>query len=351
MVFFASACENDGYIDPITVVDPGPDETAPDVVISNPNLAKIIIPFTETSTDIDFQFEVSDDIEVASIEVDLNGNELASMSDFLDYRRVVRSMPYADLPVGNHTITVTATDLSGKSTTKSFSFEISNIYEALYEGEIFYMPFEAGSYVDLISKTNATPVGTPGFADGKMGKAYSGTDGEYLTFPTTGLLNNEFSASFWYNLNAAPDRSGILTIGPPDPNLPATPNNRKNGFRLFREGSATNQTIKLNVGNGTADSWFDGGAAASINPNTTDWVHIAFSISDTNVVVYKNGEIVSQGAFTGVDWAGCDILSIASGAPRFTEWNHLSDHSLIDELRIFDKAITQEEVKAMMNAQ
>jgi hypothetical protein len=131
--------------------------------------------------------------------------------------------------------------------------------------------------------------------------------------------------------------------------LPATPNNRKNGFRFFREGSPTNQTFKLNVGNGTADSWFDGGAAASINPTNTDWVHLAFTISDSNVVVYINGVVVSQGAFTGVDWTGCDVLSIASGAPRFMEWGHLSDLSHYDELRLFNKALTQEEVQAIMN--
>ncbi|HKZ37938.1 MAG TPA: hypothetical protein VJ184_09820, partial [Chryseolinea sp.] len=65
-------------------------------------------------------------------------------------------------------------------------------------------------------------------------------------------------------------------------------------------------------------------------------------------VVYINGEIVSQGSFNGVDWAGCDVLSIASGAPRFMEWNHLSDLSLYDELRLFNRALTQEEVKATM---
>lgn len=347
-VVFAVGCDNDGYIDPISAVSPGSDETAPEVVISTPNLSKIIIPFTQTATDMDFQFEVKDDIEISTVTVTLNGATLPTDNTFPDYRRYVKTLPYQDLPVGHHTIEVSATDISGKSTSKSFSFEISNIYEAIYDGEIFYMPFEAGSYVDLLSKTNATVVGTPGFADGKLGKAYAGTANEYLTFPTTGIVNNEFSAVFWYDLNASPDRAGILTIGPPDPNLPATPNNRNNGFRFFREAGNGGQTFKLNVGNGTADSWFDGGAAATLIPATADWAHMAFTISDTNVVVYINGEIVSQGSFTGVDWTGCDVLSIASGAPRFMEWGHLSDQSLLDELRLFDKALTQEEVKATM---
>jgi len=148
-------------------------------------------------------------------------------------------------------------------------------------------------------------------------------------------------------------RAGILVIGPPDTGKADNlQNKRTNGFRLFREGSATNQTFKLNVGNGTADSWFDGGATASVNPATaTDWMHIAFTISPTECVVYINGNVVKQGAFTGVNWTGCDILSIASGAPRFTEWNHLSDLSSMDELRLFNKALSQVEIKAIMDAE
>ena len=104
------------------------------------------------------------------------------------------------------------------------------------------------------------------------------------------------------------------------------------------------------LGNGTADSWFDGGATASIPSDTTNWVHLAFTISGSECVVYIDGEVVSQGSFDGVDWTGCDLLSIGSGAPRFTQWNHLSDQSFIDELRLFNKALTQEEVQGIRDS-
>jgi hypothetical protein len=347
-IFFAVACDNDGYIDDIKSVDPGDDATAPVVTIGNPNIDKIVIPFPLESTDINFQFEVIDDIEISEIVLLLDGTEIASYDNFLDFRRFVNSLPYEDLAVGDHTVQVTATDLSGKSTSASHDFEVG-YYDAKYDGEIFYMPFEAGSFAEHISRTFPTVEGTPGFSAGKIGQAYAGSTDEFLTFPTTSLTNNEFSATLWYQLNSTPDRSGILTIGPPDPNLPATPNNRMNGFRLFREATGNGQTFKLNVGNGTADNWFDGGAAASVNPNTTDWIHLAFTISDTKCVVYVNGQVASQGAFAGVDWTDCDILSIASGEPRFMEWGHLSDRSLYDELRIFNKELSQEEVQAVMN--
>ncbi len=223
-------------------------------------------------------------------------------------------------------------------------------YTAKYAGEIFYMPFE-GNYKELISKSDATKVGSPAFADGKLGKAYAGAADSYLTFPTTNLKNSTFSAVFWMKINATPDRAGILVMGPPDAAAPTAMNNRTSGFRFFRENAGGKQRFKLNAGNGTADSWFDGGAAADVDPTTGTWNHFAYTISGTECVVYINGEIAKQGTFGGIDWTGCDILSIMSGAPRFTGWNHFSDLSLMDELRIFNKALTQAEIKTIMNAE
>jgi hypothetical protein len=223
-------------------------------------------------------------------------------------------------------------------------------YTPKYSGEVFYMPFE-GNYKELISKSDATKVGTPTFADGKLGKAYAGAADSYLTFLTTGLKSSTFSAVFWMKVNPVPDRAGILVMGPPDAAAPTAMNNRTSGFRFFRENAGGKQRFKLNAGNGTADSWFDGGAAADVDPTTGTWNHFAYTISATECVVYINGEIAKQGTFTGIDWTGCDILSIMSGAPRFTGWNHFSDLSLMDELRIFNKALTQAEVKTIMNAE
>lgn len=346
-VVVAGAC-NQG-IDPISHVEPGPDELDPSVTISYPGDGSQVRS-TQDVMPLDIQFEVSDDIEIKTITVSLDGTQIASFDDFIDYRRAVKSYTYQDLTNGEHSLTITATDLSGKNTSESVEFEKVPPYVLKYDGEIFYMPFD-GDYIEQVSIKNATRVGTPAFTTENVagGKSYAGATGAYLTFPTAGLLSNSFSAAFWYKLNATPDRSGILTIGPPDTANPSLPNNRTTGFRFFREAGNGGQTFKLNVGNGAADSWFDGGATAMIPASTTDWVHLAFTISPTQCVVYINGEVVKQDAFTGISWTGCDVLSIESGAPRFMEWGHLSDISYMDELRLFNKALTKAEVQAVMN--
>lgn len=338
-------------IDPITAVDPGPDQGAPVVSIKFP-VEGTKLQVLEAVTAIDIRFEVSDDIEIKSISVQLDGAEIASYasSDFKDYRRFVDEFRYDNITNGTHTLMITGTDLGGKTTTASVNFEKEPPYVPKYAGEILYMPFD-GDYIDLVSITRPTVVGTPGYAgESVVGlDAYAGATDSYLTFPTAGLLGDEFSAVFWMKVNGTPDRAGILVIGPPDAANPSAPNNRTSGFRFFRENAGGNQRFKLNVGRGSADSWFDGGAAADVAPNTGDWVHFAITIGTDRAAVFINGQPVSQNTLDGgVSWAGCDVLSIMSGAPRFTGWDHKSDRSAMDELRLFDRALSQSDIQNIM---
>ncbi len=343
-IAFAAAC-NEG-IDPITSVSPGVDETAPTVAINYPTQGDLIkiAEGAEFAIDLD----AADDIELESVSIIMDGTEVANITNFMDYRRYAPIGGYtlADIQNGTHTLKLTATDLTGKSTsTPEITFDILKMgsFVATY-GEIFYMSFD-NHLMELATLSDATMVGTSGYGTGKIGGAYAGATDAYLTFPTDGLINSEFSATFWYNVNASPDRSGILTISPPGINT------RTSGFRLFREGSTTDQIIKLNVGDNSIDAWFDGGAAATIQPDNADWVHIAFTISTTHVALYIDGVLVSEGDFGPIGWTDCDMLSIGSGEPRFVEWGHKSDLSLYDELRIFDKALTQQEIQTIINAE
>ncbi|WP_186756459.1 LamG domain-containing protein [Echinicola salinicaeni] len=342
------ACK-DGYIDDINQVPAGPDEASPSVLINFPEEGPLTwVPQEVMSINIDF--EVTDDVEIQDISVTLDGENIGNYSDFKDYRRTAVKLPYDNITNGEHTLIVTANDLSGKTTTSTVVFTKPEFYVPQYEGEIFYMPFD-DEYLELVSVSDATMVGDPGFAgeSASGSNAYAGATDSYLTFPTTDLTNDEFSASLWYKVDAAPDRAGILVMGPPDTANPDSQNNRTAGFRLFREAAGSNQRIKLNVGNGAGDNWFDGGSAADINPNNNEWVHIAFTISGTECAVYINGTVVRQGTYPGISWEGCDILSIGSGAPRFTGWGHLSDNSYIDELRIFNRALSQSEIQTIMD--
>ncbi len=322
-------------------------ELDPSIVnILSPEEGSAIKVFEEV-TSVDIEIEVNDDNVVDEISIVLDGTEIATLNNFSNPRHVSETYTYDGLVNGSHKLTVTSTDINGKSTSAEVNFSKDPPYTPTYDGEILYMPFD-GDYRDLVRGNLADQVGSPGFAGSGLAgtNAYKGAADSYLTKPTEGLLNSEFSATFWINTIATPDRAGILTISPEDAVNPGNPNNRSSGFRLFREAVDGNQVLKLNIGSG-GDNWFDGGAAAALPLG--EWAHVTISISASEATVFINGQIVSQGGFPGLDWTGCDLLSIGSGAPRFVEWGHLAEESPIDELRIFNKALTQADIQDMIN--
>lgn len=343
MLLSLTACA-DGYIDDITPVAPGADSSAPQIQITSPS-GNLTIPFTDTKTNIKLEYKVSDDIELSSVEILLDGVKLNTYGTFKDYRLFIDSYAYNNLGLGDHTFTVNAKDLSGKTSNKSVTFNIDNKYTPLF-GEKIYIPFFGGNtFTDIVAGKVPTVTGTPStVAGGYSGATFQGASGSYISLPLAGLYSaNGISFTFWYKVNASPDRSGIITINDDADN---TNDNRTKGLRLFREGSASAQRIKLNVGTGSGESWNDG---AEITVANNAWVHVAVTVSPTESKIYFNGVMQRTSTYTSsFDFSTSSTLVIGSGAPSFTYWGHNSDSSLIDEFRVYDKALSEAEVKNTM---
>ncbi|CAH8283586.1 concanavalin A-like lectin/glucanase superfamily protein [Mariniflexile fucanivorans] len=340
-LFFALSSCNEG-IDPITAVDPGPDAGAPVVNIIKPlNGFEIQVP--EPITSVSIQINAQDDIELSLITIKLDGAEIASYSDFLDYRIVNQEMVYDNVTTGDHILTVEATDIVGNITISTVNFSKVPPYTPLFNGETFYMNFD-GSYTNLLTLTDATEVGSPGFSSiPKVGSgAYKGAANSYLTYPAAGLAQGkEFSATFWLKIDASDTRAGIINMAPA---LPAGPSDKPSGFGLIREGSATSQKFVLLVGNGTNATWVNPGAPATIDPTLEEWVHFGISISESKASLYMNGELAGESTFTGMNWEGVGNLAIMSGEPNFSGWNHKTEKGLMDELRLFNVALTKQDI-------
>ncbi|CAZ97953.1 LamG-like jellyroll fold domain-containing protein [Zobellia galactanivorans] len=337
----------DQGIDALTEVDPGADASAPTITITSPAEGAAVKVNEELAT-ITVRFQAEDDIELGSVEVLLDGTRIGNYNTFKDYRKlIVDDLVYDQLEDGAHQLTVIAKDLDGKSTSEVINFTKEPAYISKYPGEILYMPFDGG-YVDLLSFEEAEQVGSPAISEESLAGsgAYAGAEGAYLTLDSERFKNTELSAIFWVKLNAMPDRAGILAMSPPLDD--AGGNVLTSGFRFFRENANGQQRYKLNVGEGDKNTWFDGGEAAEVDPASEEWVNLAFTISGSEAVVYIDGQIVSQGPLGGIDWNDVNVLSIMSGEPNFSGWNHKSDLSLMDELRIFDRAITQDEIRQII---
>jgi len=337
-----TACKK-GYIDPISKVDPGADAAAPTVEIITPS-GDIQIPPTTDATNFDFKFKAADDIELSKVDISLDGSLLKSYTSFIDYRGISVTYNYPNLGVGTHEFTVVATDLSGKTTTQSFTFIINNEYIPLLPSEVLYVPFDA-DFNDLINSVSPTIIGTPSTANGgHNGAAYKGATDASLSFPLAGMYSSEgISFGFWYKLNASPDRSGIITI---NDNSNNSDENRNGGLRLFREGSSASQTIKMNVGVGTGESWNDGG---SISATSGAWVYVVATVSATESKIYFDGVLQRTATYTTpFDFSASSTITLGSGAPSFTYWSHLSDLSLYDEFRVFNKVLTPADIQLLM---
>ena len=337
----------DEGIDPISHVPPGEDVNPPTIEITYP-VEGSRIRVKEDVMPIEFRFHAEDDIEIVSVSFTLDGTNIGEVTEFKDYRVAFQNFWYDQLTNGSHTLVATVTDVTGKTASTSITFEKLEPYEPVYDGETFYLPFD-GDFTDLVNLVEGSIAGVPGFSDeGYLDKAYKGASGAYVAYPINTIATEEISVVFWYKMNPVPDRAGILTVSPPDPNNPNAPNNRTSGFRLFREAAGDKQRFKLNVGNGETDGWFETGPSTDLEA-PDEWVHIAFTIGTGHTTFYINGECVSEGDFDGVSWAQCNSMSFASGAPRFTGWDHFSDESLYDELRIFNRVLAQDEIQAMIN--
>ena len=326
-------------LDPIETVNPKPDAAAPTVAISYPVEGKPFVSPDEVAT-ITFKAIAEDDVELKSVTLDLDGTQIEQFTEFKDYRRLDLKYNYSQMTDGDHILTVTVFDLVGNAATASVNFKkiTAPVYEPL-NGEVLYLPLD-GYYLDLISGNAMTVVGTPGFATGKVNDCYAGAPDAYMTYPVTGMLGAEFSVAFWYKINSDPQRGGILAISPEG-------DDRSFGLRMFHENSASFQNVGLNFGDGTAEVWMN--PFVQIDP-ANDWIHIAISISQTKATIYVNGEIApmnSEVETTGINWTGCNGITIASGMPNFTYWDHFSDNSLYDEFHLFTRAITADEVLSL----
>ena len=119
-VFVAVSCYEG--IDPISRVEPGADLTAPVIKIISPAEGyQIKVPDLVSSITIDF--EVTDDIELGTVVVKINGAVIGTFNEFKDYRRLVNQVVFNNVVIGAHVIEITATDLEGKSTTVKRNFE------------------------------------------------------------------------------------------------------------------------------------------------------------------------------------------------------------------------------------
>ena len=247
--------------------------------------------------------------------------------------------------IGGGSIAVDEVEIFNRGLTQQ---EIQSLFNAGSAGECKCTPPPSGlvswwpgdgNANDIQDGNNGTFVNGATFAAGKVGQAFSfdGIDDFVQVADNTNLQPTRFTIDAW-----------IKTATIPEPIKPAfilarAGPNGFNGYDLsvyYTSGVAT-LVVRL-------DQFTFGSASGNTNVADGNWHHVAGTYDGTTVNVYVDG--VLQGATTytaGVGYVSGDPLLIGK---RQRVANTSNFNGLIDEVEIFNRALSASEILGIFNA-
>ena len=218
-----------------------------------------------------------------------------------------------------------------------------------------YWAFD-GSYVDSISNTTGTSVGTS-FTGGFKGQALQGAlNGYVLTAPSNGIKNlQSFTITEW--LNTPPPSTGIIDFF----TLSNTTHFWGNIEMFFENGSDnSNGKIRVHVNKDGNDNTYSVDGVPNLF-NT--WVNIAVSYDATSstFTLYINGNKVNSGTLSNLSGPlnFSDVGNIVFGTTQFqTTPSQTSGTTAqpwasfmtgkIDEVRVYNKVLSASDLQALI---
>ena len=197
---------------------------------------------------------------------------------------------------------------------------------------------------DIQDGNDGTLVNGATTSAGKVGQAFSlnGTSA-YVVVPHNVDLNigPAFSVDLWFKANVpqlSPDHVSLIEKSHRGPQAAPV----FSGWTLQHLDSGGLLELEFRIGNGSAFSGVR--TLASVLDN--QWHHIAGVFDGTTVTLYLDGTILGTTAFSGTPVNNSGPLNIGRWA--FGAERHFN--GLIDEVEIFDRALTTAEITAIFNA-
>ena len=234
---------------------------------------------------------------------------------------------------GNATVTLTATIAKGGATAvKSFTVLVK---EQSLDGLVAHYSFDNNLTDSTGSALAGTVIGGKinesggaiTYASGVSGKAAAFDGSSGIRLPNGLITSNTYSVSLWVNPEQLTEFTTTF-FGARD---------SSNWVSLLPKGHGwvNNDTM---VWSGTA--WYDAGAGMKIN--TGEWSHLAFTVNNGSIKVYVNG--VQK--FTGTGFPNL-FTTTDSTFSLGVNWWDTPYKGLMDELRIYETALTAEQVASL----
>jgi hypothetical protein len=303
------------------------DTTPPTVSITAPTAG------TTVSNTVTLSANASDGGGVADVQFKIDGTNVGSLDTTSPYSANWDSRTVAN---GTHTVTATARDLAGNSTT-SAGVQVTVSNTAPPSGLVAAYGFDEGTGTSAGDSSGNGNTGTliangPAWTIGKHGRALSfdGTN-DWVTVPDANSLDltNAMTLEAWVYPTAGgtawrtvmfKEQTGDLVYG-----LYANRNTQVPNAQVYVGGSARE-------GNGTS--------ALPLN----QWSHLAATYDGTTLRLYVNGIQVGTLAVAGAMQASNGVLRIGGN----NIWGEYFQ-GRIDDLMIYNRVLSAGEVQADMN--
>ena len=195
------------------------------------------------------------------------------------------------------------------------------------EGLVALWPGEDNAN-DIVGTNNGTLVNGVRFATGEVGQAFSFNGTSYVSIPDSPLLDtlvSNITVEAWIKANQLTANSnwkGIVTKG-------------NTSWRL--QGMSGTKTVHWAV-DGVSNPWL----AGTRNVNDGQWHHVAGVYDGMNMYLYVDGTLDVSQAGTGTIAQNSYPVHIGGNA----EASGLLFNGLIDEVSIYNRALTASEIQA-----
>jgi Concanavalin A-like lectin/glucanases superfamily/Bacterial Ig domain len=302
------------------------DTTNPTVSVTAPAAGATV------SGDVTLTANAADDVGVAGVQFRVDGADVASEDTAAPYSVTWST---AGVPNGTHTISAVARDGAGNRTTSATVSVTLNNAPPDASGLVAAYGFEettGTSVTDASGTGNAgTITGATRSTTGRFGRALSFTaNSQYVTIPDANSLDltTAFTLEAWVQpTNVSGWRTVLLKEQP--------------GDLVYGMYSSTDNNRPSAVA-------FTGGVGRELKGPATltnnAWAHLATTWDGATLRLYVNGTQVSTMALTGTMPVSTGPLKIGGNAV-WPEWYR----GLIDEVRVYRRALTAAEVAGDMN--
>lgn len=213
---------------------------------------------------------------------------------------------------------------------------INHVYaQAITDGLISYWSFNQDTIADktvkdIFGTNNGTMNGNVEVVDGKFDQALKFSGGHVDCGAAKDLsdIGNEITLEMWIK----PEKPGWAIIA----------GISKSGSNTYVIAWSDQNQVDFNIWNGALETWPFQSAG---KPELNKWHHVAGVYDGSEAIIYINGEFDSKKAFEGNlkhndenFWMGARKVG---GLPY---------HGLLDELRIYNRGLSQDEVKDNLDA-